>query len=426
MFKYKKQDKDLAKPFLKWAGGKTQLLEEISNAIPNEVYKWEAFTYIEPFVGSGAVLFWMLNNYPNIKKAVINDINPDLTKAFITIKENPKKLIAKLNKIQNSYHTLNEESNRKEFFLNKRTEFNKRNVDDIENTALMIFLNRTCFNGLFRVNSKGGFNVPFGKYTNPKICDEKTILANSIALKKVTILNGDFEESIKYADKNTLFYFDPPYKPLSKTSSFNTYYKDEFGDNEQNRLKIFCDKVDSKGYSFILSNSDVRSNDPENNFFDKLYSSYNIKRVWATRMLNSNPEKRGKLTELLITNNTKKDYIPAIEFNKEDLFVKNFDKPYWVITDKVNIKKIKIDSKKFAFHNPIIDSQVNQIVEQFDINFWIPITVDKEFYLLDGQHRLKAAKKMNLKYIDVVVQDTELLESTPKNINKRINRKFIL
>jgi DNA adenine methylase len=155
---------------------------------------------------------------------------------------------------------------------------------------------------LYRVNSKGLFNVPFGKYTNPTICDENTIYADSELLQKVEILTGDFEHTLRYTTANSLFYFDPPYKPLSQTSSFTSYTKEDFNDDEQIRLKRFCDKLDKMDYLWILSNSDVKSNDPSNIFFDELYSDYKINRVWASRSINANPMKRGKLTELLITN----------------------------------------------------------------------------------------------------------------------------
>ncbi|MBP8945577.1 MAG: DNA adenine methylase [Paludibacteraceae bacterium] len=290
-----------AKPFIKWVGGKTQLIDSIKELLPKDFTEQNAVTYIEPFVGGGAVLFWILQQYPNITKAVINDINPDLTTAYKIIKKKPNELVKILQIIQDEYLPLNE-NKRKEYYLDKRNRFNTKSLDLVENTALFIFLNRTCFNGLYRVNSKGLFNVPFGKYVNPKICDEQTIYADSQLLQKVEILTGDFEETLKYAFNNTLFYFDPPYKPLSKTSSFNSYSKENFDDKEQIRLRNFCRKIDMLGYDFILSNSDLKSKNPNDDFFDNLYGQFNVKRVYATRMVNANAEKRGKLTELLITN----------------------------------------------------------------------------------------------------------------------------
>lgn len=292
-----------AKPFLKWAGGKGQLLSSIESSLPEEIHEWKSFTYIEPFVGSGAVLFWMIKNFPNLRKAVINDVNSDLTNAYTEIKENPKELIKKLQVLQNKYYKLSDEESRKDFFLSKRETFNTRNLNDLDNTAILIFLNRTCFNGLYRVNSKGKFNVPFGKYITPKICDEQTISADSEALQKVTILKGDFEKTISYADGNTLFYLDPPYKPISETSHFTSYSIDKFDDKDQERLKQFCDLIHKKEFYFILSNSDLRNRDKSNNYFDNLYSNYNIERVKAYRNINAIGTKRGKIYELLITNN---------------------------------------------------------------------------------------------------------------------------
>lgn len=290
-----------AKPFVKWVGGKTQLINEIEKVLPNNLFACNNLTYIEPFVGGGAVLFWILQKYPNIKNAVINDINPDLITAYQTVKKSPNELINRLKQVQAEYLPLSEEK-RKEYFLAKRSLFNTKKLDAIENTTLFIFLNRTCFNGLYRVNSKGLFNVPFGRYANPKICDEQTILADSELLQKVEILTGDFNETINHIGESNFFYLDPPYKPLSETSSFNSYAKEAFNDDEQIRLGNFCKQIDSLGHSFMLSNSDVKGKNPEDNFFDDLYINFDIRRVFATRMVNANVEKRGRLTELLITN----------------------------------------------------------------------------------------------------------------------------
>ncbi len=290
-----------AKPFIKWVGGKTKLIENIEKVLPKNFVELENVTYIEPFIGGGAILFWILQKYPNITKAVINDINPDLTTAYKTIKEIPAELVTYLQSIQDEYLPLDEEK-RKKYYLNKREKFNTKSLDSVENTALFIFLNKTCFNGLYRVNSKGLFNVPFGQYANPKICDEETILADSKLLQKVEILTGDFEQTLKYATNNSFFYFDPPYKPLSKTSSFNSYAKEDFDDSEQIRLSNFCKKIDLLGHTFILSNSNIKGTNPNDDFFDDLYEQFSIKRVFANRMVNANAEKRGKLTELLITN----------------------------------------------------------------------------------------------------------------------------
>lgn len=291
-----------AKPFIKWVGGKSQLIEQLDAQLPADFGNWKNVTYIEPFVGGGAMLYYMLQNYPNIGRAVINDINPDLTTCYRTIRDNPQQLVHSLKDIQSAYLTLQSEEKRKEFFISARDRYNEKNLDPIENTTLFIFLNRTCFNGLYRVNKKGLFNVPFGKYVNPTICDSETIFNDSELLQKVEILTGDFEETFNYANGKTLFYFDPPYRPLSNTSSFKDYTKEAFNDDAQVRLKVFCDRVNEAGLKFMLSNSDCKSRNEDDNFFDVLYSDYFIERVWASRSINSNPNKRGKLTEILVHN----------------------------------------------------------------------------------------------------------------------------
>ena len=284
-----------AKPFIKWVGGKSQLIEQLDAQLPADFGNWENVTYIEPFVGGGAMLFYMLQRYPNIEHAIINDINPDLTTCYRTVRDTPEQLIESLMDIENAYLALETEEERKDFFMTARERYNEKNLDPIENTTKFFFLNRTCFNGLYRVNKKGLFNVPFGKYLNPTICDPDTIRKDSELLQRVEILNDDFETTFEHARGNTLFYFDPPYRPLSDTSSFNDYAKESFNDDAQIRLKKFCDRIDEAGFHFMLSNSDC-------NFFDVLYQAYQIERVWASRSINSNPNKRGKLTEILVHN----------------------------------------------------------------------------------------------------------------------------
>lgn len=290
------------KPFIKWVGGKSQLIEQLEAQLPADFDNWENVTYIEPFVGGGAMLFYMLQRYPNITRAIINDINTDLIICYRTVRDNPEQLIESLSDIENAYYALQTEEARKEFFMAKRDRYNEKNLGEIENTTLFFFLNRTCFNGLYRVNKSGLFNVPFGKYTKPQICDAETIRKDSELLRRVELLNGDFEETFEYAQGNTLFYFDPPYRPLSDTSSFNDYTKESFNDESQIRLKEFCDHINEAGFMFMLSNSDCKGCNEEDNFFDALYRAYEIERVWASRSINANPSKRGKLTEILVHN----------------------------------------------------------------------------------------------------------------------------
>ena len=286
-----------AKPFIKWVGGKTQLIDQLEALLPADFDKWEKVTYIEPFVGGGAMLFYMLQTHSNIKSAIINDINSDLTTCYKVVRDNPSELVSSLQEIQKEYYALHSEEARKHFFMQRRDEFNTKMLDPIRNTTLFFFLNRTCFNGLYRVNKAGLFNVPFGRYETPMICDSNTIYADSELLQNVEILTGDYQETLSHAKDNTLFYFDPPYRPLNNTSSFNDYTKEAFNDFAQCRLKEFCDKVEAAGYKFMLSNSDCKDM-----FFDDLYAQYIIERVWASRSVNANASKRGKLTEILVHN----------------------------------------------------------------------------------------------------------------------------
>lgn len=291
-----------AKPFIKWVGGKGQLIEQLEALLPADFAERENITYIEPFVGGGAMLFYMLQVYPNIKSAVINDINSDLTLCYRVVRDNPTELIKSLEVIQAEYYALTSEELRKEFFLAQRERFNTKSLNEIENVTLFFFLNRTCFNGLYRVNKSGKFNVPFGKYSMPTICDAATIYADSKLLQKVEIMTGDFEQTFSKIEGNTFFYFDPPYRPLSNTSSFTNYAKEDFNDDAQIRLKNFCDRLNGIGVNFMLSNSDCLGKDGTDCFFDNLFINYRIDRVLASRNVNSIASKRGKLTELLIRN----------------------------------------------------------------------------------------------------------------------------
>lgn len=290
-----------AKPFVKWVGGKTQLLKDIKKSLPHDLSEKKGVTYVEPFVGGGAVLFWILQEFPNITKAVINDINAELICTYQVVKSDVENLIIELSKLQTEYLSL-DESARKEYFLYQRNRFNKKQCSNIETAALFIFLNRTCFNGLYRVNTKGHFNVPHGKYSNPKICDEETLRADSAILQRVEILCGDFSQTGKYAGENVLFYFDPPYRPLTATAAFTSYSKDGFDDIEQLRLRNFCNEIAKHKSLFLASNSDPQNVDNNDFFFEHLYKMFSIKRVSATRMINSKGNGRGAISEIMISN----------------------------------------------------------------------------------------------------------------------------
>ena len=297
----KRLDSYPAKPFVKWVGGKTQLLEDIKKALPMDLSKRENVTYVEPFVGGGAVLFWILQEYLNITRAVINDINAELICTYRVIKNDVENLIFELRRLQEQYLPLNPEA-RKSFFITQRNRFNETEKTDVDTATLFIFLNKTCFNGLYRVNSKGKFNVPHGRYTNPIICDEKRLRADSALLQRVEILCGDFAQTGRYAGENVLYYFDPPYRPLTATSAFTSYSKEGFNDAEQTRLRDFCDQIAANKSLFVASNSDPQNIDNDDDFFDHLYRMFNIKRVSAARMVNSKGDGRGVISEIMISN----------------------------------------------------------------------------------------------------------------------------
>jgi len=297
------------KPFLKWAGGKTQLLEEIDANLPKELKEGKIKRYIEPFVGSGAVLFHLLSHY-NIENAYILDINPELINVYTVIKNDVEALITILEQKELEFLS-KEKDERKEYYYKVRKSFNtdleKFNFhdytsDNIKRAAQFIFLNKTCFNGLFRVNKSGQFNVPMGDYKNPTICNAENLRASSQALQKVEIIEGDYTKSAQFVNEDTFVYFDPPYRPLNESSSFTSYSKFDFTDKEQEELARYFKKLDKLNIKLMLSNSDPKNINPNDNFFDNLYSGYKIRRVSAKRSINSKGAKRGQINELLITN----------------------------------------------------------------------------------------------------------------------------
>jgi len=292
-----------AKPFLKWAGGKTQLLDEIEKRLPNIFRTGEVTTYIEPFVGGGAVFFYIAQNYPSIKYFYLFDINNDLVNCYKTIQSNVYELIDALKKLESSFLSLNH-TVRKNFYSEIRASFNqdKCKKNNLETVAKLIFLNKTCFNGLYRVNRKNGFNVPFGDYKKPKICDEKNLLAVSQVLQRAEIICGDFEKSEKYINKKTFVYLDPPYRPLNKTANFTSYSKDSFSEDDQLRLANFCKEIKKTGAKFLLSNSDPKNENKNDNFFENNFKGFDICSVKASRLINCKAIGRGQINELIITN----------------------------------------------------------------------------------------------------------------------------
>ena len=297
------KDKIECKPFIKWVGGKGQLLSEINKLYPVELGK-NINKYAEIFVGGGAVLFDILSKY-KLDEVYISDKNLELINTYKSIRDNVDILIKSLKGMEEQYIPLDNE-NRKDYYYKKREEYNSlkinSEVNNIEKAVLFIFLNKTCFNGLYRVNKKGEFNVPMGAYKKPKICDEENLKNVSLTLRNVKIVYADYRKSEKFIDGKTFVYIDPPYRPLNITSSFTSYTENDFNDKEQIELAEYINVLNKKGAKIVISNSDPKNNDIDDNFFDKLYKNYNINRVKATRMLNSNASLRGAINELLITN----------------------------------------------------------------------------------------------------------------------------
>jgi len=286
----------LAKPFLKWAGGKGQLLVEIERRLPQGIRTGEIDIYVEPFVGGGAVFFHIVQKFEGIKSFYLFDVNEDLVNCYNAVKNDVKSLIDELGKLENDFLPLGK-SARKDFYYQIREQFNRD-----RKSAKLIFLNKNCYNGLYRVNRKDQFNVPFGYYKNPTICDAENLENASQVLQKAEIICADFETSDKYIDDKTFVYFDPPYRPLSPTASFTSYSKDNFGEVEQIRLARFCRHIHGIGAKFLLSNSDPKNEDPKDHFFEDHYKGFNIEKVKAIRAINCKASGRGKINELLVVN----------------------------------------------------------------------------------------------------------------------------
>ena len=301
-----------ARPFLKWAGGKGQLLEQFQFRFPTELNgKGIIKRYYEPFLGSGAVFFWVMQNC-KIEKAYINEFNPEIYLCYVAIQKDVEKVIKYLKSLEKKYRAL-DLVNQEAFYYQIREKYNqtKRNAkfdqhyskERSERAAMTIFLNRTCFNGLYRVNSKGEFNVPFGRYKNPTICNIQNLRAANRILKGAVVTNNDFSDIKKHIKKDSFVYFDPPYRPLNKTSSFTSYSNNEFDDNEQKRLAAVFKKLSQiEGVKIMLSNSDPKNENKEDNFFEHLYADFKIERLKAKRMINCDASRRGEINELLVMN----------------------------------------------------------------------------------------------------------------------------
>ncbi len=294
-----------AKPFVKWAGGKGNLLQKLEELLPANFDALQNVTYIEPFVGGGAMLFHMLQNHRCIRRAVINDINQDLVHCYQLIAESPKILIEHLKKIEQAFYSVNSLA-RKELYYSYRLKYNNENLHPDERAALLIFLNHTCYNGLYRVNASGKFNVPFGRYKNPIICNEELIMEDHQLLSSVELVvrtPGDYKltrQNLSHQYPNFI-YLDPPYRPLIGAYNFKEYSNQPFEDEQQIELKDFCDRLTRQNCLIMQSNSDSRDENGAS-FFDELYDGYNIQRIFAPRFINAKPEKRLRWKEVVIRN----------------------------------------------------------------------------------------------------------------------------
>ncbi|WP_243894706.1 DpnII family type II restriction endonuclease [Clostridium perfringens] len=324
------------KPFLKWAGGKTQLLDTITSELPENMEGIN--TYIEPFVGAGAVFLDFLSS-DRFEKYIINDINSKLINVYKVIRDDIHLLIESLNDIKEKYLSFEELSeDREKMYYEIRDKFNSNDIGRIELASYFIFINKTCFNGLYRENSKGNYNVPIGKYKNPTIFDEEQLREISRLLNKrnnngeliVTILNLKYTELEEYINKSTFVYFDPPYRPVT-VGGFSTYNKGGFNDESQQELADFYTSVSRTGAKLMLSNSDPRILDKNDDFFEKMYGNFYIQRVYANRFINSKGADRGGISELLITNYKKDNRM----YIGDDEKMENISKVY---TEKLNFK----------------------------------------------------------------------------------------
>ncbi len=299
-----------ARPFLKWVGGKAQLLPQFQALYPASLSGGSVRRYIEPFVGGGAVFFNVAAQF-DVQSFYLIDANAELILVYRVIQREPERLIARLQELTGAYLPLSDED-RKRFYYAVRDKFNAaqpqmdyRVYADawVERAAQLLFMNRTCFNGLFRLNSKGQFNVPHGRYKNPKIVDAENLRNVSSVLQKAELVWGDFTLCEPWVTEDTFVYFDPPYRPLNATSNFTSYSQHKFGEADQARLAAFFRRLAAKRNVYLmLSNSDPTNEDPQDDFFVQLYDGFHIHTVSANRMINANPAKRGKIGELVITN----------------------------------------------------------------------------------------------------------------------------
>lgn len=292
-----------AHPFVKWAGGKGQLIDVLKGNLPKGIGS-TVKKYAEPFVGGGALLFSLLNDY-SFDEIYICDNNKELINAYSIVKDYCGELIKLLSAMQKCYISFTNLEKKQSYYYEQRKKFNELDLTEdtkVEKAALFIFLNKTCFNGLYRVNKRGLFNVPFGKHEAPTVCDTENLLRISDLLQNVVISLCDYHDVLNLADETTFVYLDPPYRPLNATSGFTSYTEEQFNDQNQIELADMYKELSAMGAKVMLSNSDPHNVDENDNFFDDLYSDFTVLRVEASRMINSKAASRGKIKELLIKN----------------------------------------------------------------------------------------------------------------------------
>lgn len=430
-----------AKPFLKWAGGKGQLLEDLAKRFPQKLIDGKIKRYVEPFLGGGALFFYLIARF-DFEGVILNDINKECILTYRVVQNNVEKLIDLLSVMKNKFLSMGEEE-RKAFYYEQRDIFNDEKIkidynnfanEWIGHASRIIFLNRTCFNGLYRQNSKGQFNVPMGSYKNPTICDRDNLIAVSKSLKGVKLLSSDFEALTDYIDENTFVYMDPPYRPLSSTSSFSEYTKEPFNDESQIRLGEWFRRLSKEKRAYLmLSNSDPTNTDPDDKFFDELYDGFKIERIKAVRAINSKSNGRGAIRELLITNYKWGDYMGT---GNEFAYMKS-DSTFQYLLDtlrdsikgwyyfvnwekvKCNVRKVEIQLNllNYIIGKEDIEKEFRYLVKSHpDILGVIPVLIacrDKKFEIM----HLTDDSKINLERFDFTKKKT----LTDTDIDKVVN-----
>ena len=428
------------RPFVKWAGGKGSLIPQLNKFYPYDLKNRVIGRYIEPFVGGGAVLIDILQKY-NIKEAFAFDINKDLINSYNVIKNNVDELITILKEIETQYLKLEKEGRKKYFYI-VREKYNNYTIEEnetkIQRAAQFVFLNRTCFNGLYRVNKSGKFNVPIGSYKNPTICDEQNLKNLSKLIQNVQFECGDYKNSIKYVTKNTFVYFDPPYRPLNITSGFTSYTKEDFNDDDQKELAKLYKMLDGRNAKLMLSNSNPKNINKEDNFFDNLYKGFNINEIYSNRMINSKADGRGKISEIVVTNynNTyskeMENEMERIKKFEDGSFLEyddgRFDKWGVYYTDSNGNRKAPKDtdyfkdlynfSKKYGNERIYSDyvriyNKTNKYIEEETISYIEQIA--KGYELLD---RMEIEKMFMILYMGMIAEENK--ERT--KLGKRIKR----